>query len=572
MTLRVWILIIFIVLSILAINPNPYAKGIIIKSVQSGSLAEQQGITKGLQIISISHKTVETLADYSNEVKQLENKPLEIEVKTDKNTVRYNITNDIGFYYDDNLTILSSAHPELQQNSKLLEINSIEIKDRNQLNKLIEELIPQKTVIIGTNAGEFAYLAKGPPEITVEKAKTTNIVKGLELEGGTRVLIRPVSDDEITSQEVEDLKQILERRLNVFGISDINLRSATDLAGNRFIVIEIAGATREEVQNLISKQGKFEAKIDDEVVFIGGNKDIPFVCRNDGSCSGITTCNQLSDIWQCQFDFTIRLSQDAAKRHATITNKLDINTTEFGNQVLSKTLDLYLDGKLVDSLQIAASLKGQEATSISISGPGFGSTQQAAFEDATQNMNELQTLLITGSLPLEIKIEKLDSISPLLGQNFIKNAFLVGFLAIIIVSLIAFIRYRKLRIIIPMMITSLSEIIIILGFAALAKWNLDVVSIAGIIATVGTGVDHQIVITDEILRSKEGYYNLKQKIKRAFFIIMAAYATTVVAMIPLWSAGAGLIRGFAFITIIGVTIGVFITRPAYASLMEKLFK
>ena len=41
-------------------------------------------------------------------------------------------------------------------------------------------------------------------------------------------------------------------------------------------------------------------------------------------------------------------------------------------------------------------------------------------------------------------------------------------------------------------------------------------------------------------------------------------------MIPLFNAGAGLVRGFAITTIIGVSIGVFITRPAFSSLMEKI--
>jgi len=37
-------------------------------------------------------------------------------------------------------------------------------------------------------------------------------------------------------------------------------------------------------------------------------------------------------------------------------------------------------------------------------------------------------------------------------------------------------------------------------------------------------------------------------------------------------AGAGLIKGFALTTIAGVTIGVFITRPAFAAMIEKLLK
>ena len=49
---------------------------------------------------------------------------------------------------------------------------------------------------------------------------------------------------------------------------------------------------------------------------------------------------------------------------------------------------------------------------------------------------------------------------------------------------------------------------------------------------------------------------------------MLAYATIFVAMLPLVFAGAGLLKGFAITTLIGVTIGVFITRPAYSKFVE----
>ena len=97
--------------------------------------------------------------------------------------------------------------------------------------------------------------------------------------------------------------------------------------------------------------------------------------------------------------------------------------------------------------------------------------------------------------------------------------------------------------------------------------------VAGIIIAIGTGIDHQIIITDETLKGDiEEIYDWKKRIKNAFFIIMGAFFTTLVAMILLYIAGAGLLRGFAVTTIIGALIGVFITRPAYASVIEILLK
>ena len=60
--------------------------------------------------------------------------------------------------------------------------------------------------------------------------------------------------------------------------------------------------------------------------------------------------------------------------------------------------------------------------------------------------------------------------------------------------------------------------------------------------------------------------------KKAFFIVFAAYFTTVGSMLPLLFAGAGLLKGFAITTILGITIGVMITRPAYAHIIEIILE
>ena len=129
-----------------------------------------------------------------------------------------------------------------------------------------------------------------------------------------------------------------------------------------------------------------------------------------------------------------------------------------------------------------------------------------------------------------------------------------------------------MKIVIPIMITVFSEIFLVLGLAALLKQSLDLAAIAGIIAAVGTGVNDQIVITDEILFGERADVNVKQKIKKAFFVILAAFATIVAAMIPLLWAGAGLLTGFAVTTLAGVFVGVLITRPAFAAAIRVLME
>ena len=84
------------------------------------------------------------------------------------------------------------------------------------------------------------------------------------------------------------------------------------------------------------------------------------------------------------------------------------------------------------------------------------------------------------------------------------------------------------------------------------------------------------MITDETLRRRKGarekVVSVTEQIARAFFIIFTAAATTIAAMIPLLAIGAGMLKGFAFTTIMGVLLGVFIARPAFAAIIEFLLK
>ena len=213
-------------------------------------------------------------------------------------------------------------------------------------------------------------------------------------------------------------------------------------------------------------------------------------------------------------------------------------------------------------------MKGTVTTQISISGSGTGADQSEAYDAANVNMHKLQTILITGSLPYELEIIKLDTISPLLGKEFIRSILFAGLAAILAVALVIFIRYKNFKSSMALLMTVFSEIIIILGIASFIEWNLDLLSIAGILATIGTGIDSQIIILDES-KQKESL-SLKQKLKRAFSIILGAYFTAVVALLPLLWAGAGLLKGFAITTMIGVTVGVLITRPAFSDMIKGI--
>ncbi|MBN1377314.1 hypothetical protein JW949_03225 [Candidatus Woesearchaeota archaeon] len=463
-------------------------------------------------------------------------------------------------------------NPESRASPTSLEIiekiNNIPVNNLDDYYTVVSRFNVNQSFILTTNKGNYRITVMGEDEkplgLNVKEVATSNIRKGLDLEGGTRVLLKP--EEKVSVDDLDIVVENIKRRLNVYGLADVNVKTLKDLEGNSFVLVEISGAQDEELKELLAKQGKFEAKIGNETVFKGGN-DITYVCRS-ADCSGITSqgCVETTNGYVCEFRFSISLTPEAAQRQAEATKDLEIF-----DGYLSQNLSLFLDDELVDELRISSGLKGKAETEISISGSGVGGTYEEAALNTLDNMKRLQTILITGSLPVKLEIINTETLSPLLGEDFLKNVLFIGVLALVSVIIVITLRYRKLIIALPIALTMVSEVIIILGVASMISWNLDLVAIAGIIIAVGTGVDDLIIITDETLNEKtEIYNNWKEKLKKAFFIIMAAYFTTLVAMLPLWFAGAGLLKGFALTTIIGISAGVLISRPAFGRMIEIL--
>jgi len=510
-TLKIWILIAFVIFSLIAIfsiPPTFMQQGVLVKSVEQNSSLLEHGLKAGDIITSINNQKIKNITDYS---------------------IAMSIFSD-------------------NQTRKL----EIKTKDKDIVDLFGPDVINQ---------------------LTVDIIPKTRIKTGLDIQGGARALVT-TQNQTITDSQLDDLIAISQQRLNLYGLSDVQLRKVSDLSGNKYMLVEIAGSNPSDLEGLIAQQGKFEAKIGNITVFSGGSKDITYVGRT-GQDAGISECFDVASGAVCNFRFVIYLSEEAATRQADATANMSLNLST-GGKYLEKPLDLYLDEQLLDSLSIGADLKGKVATQIQISGSGSGLTQKEAYDTAKLNMKKLQTILVTGSLPFKLQIVKTDKISPVLGEQFTKAIMIGGLFAILGVSIIIFLRYRKIKISLALLLVSFSEVIIILGIAALIKWNLDLPSIAGIIATIGTGVDSQIMILDESRFKTE---SLKKRIENAIKIIFTAFATAAVSLIPLTgvlgfmgisAAGAGLLKGFAITTLIGITAGVFITRPAFADIIKQV--
>ena len=79
-------------------------------------------------------------------------------------------------------------------------------------------------------------------------------------------------------------------------------------------------------------------------------------------------------------------------------------------------------------------------------------------------------------------------------------------------------------------------------------------------------------MADEVLSGsrERSLRDWKDKLKKAFFVIFTSKAVAAASLIPLLFAGAGLVKGFALTSLVGIVVGVFITRPAFAVILERL--
>lgn len=453
----------------------------------------------------------------------------------------------------------------------------------------------------------------------IAEKRSSSIRFGLDVEGGILAVVSPV--DNVSDEVMYDIRSILEKRMSSLRESSFQIVKYED---KRFIQIQIAGGTESDLKKIINTTGIFEAKVplpvdmrngtgilkygpsEDwlnvktagnasievmgnvlrenqsfvyknvtfEVWNVSGNRaDIAaMVYRNDGARKDIVKVYidpQHSFVQSSGYDyynwrFDVDVSADASQVFYNSIRNMNIKYAGTEPYLESK-IYLYLDGKEVNNLSIGATLKNKPVLTATVS--GSSPTKEKALEEKRL----LQTVLQSGALPSELKIESMQTISPKLGQNFLNYIAIAFIVAILVVSLIIFIRYRHVEISFLVVATCLSEIIIILGSSVVIGWTLDLAAFAGIIAVIGTGVDQQVMIVDEILVGEKSA-SLKAKIKRAFFLIFGTAGTVLAAMFPLMILGFGMLRGFALTTSLGVLIAIFITRPAFTVIVEKIIK
>lgn len=389
-------------------------------------------------------------------------------------------------------------------------------------------------------------------QLEIRKYYPEDELKEIFAESGAKI----VSYQQGVSKETaDDIKRILEDKVNNLGTQDAKLNiisSLNDIA--TYIRIELAGADINSAQDLVSSQGKFEIRIvtsgnESEHVLFGDS--VTSVSRPSQNPPG-------SQNWGVGFtldDTGAQAFRDAAIKYGAVADPQN------------HYLVMLLDGEEVYSAPLSPDLARQLST-------GTVRDLSASTGSGKEALEEAQILEIhlrAGALPVDVSIAGSGSVTAELGDYFKIVCIVAAILALVAVGISVYIRYKEPSIVLPMILTNLAEIIILLGIARYIQ-QLDFASIAGIIAVIGTGIDQLVIVTDEVLHDgKVPSPNVYMKrFRRALVIITLAASTAIIAMLPLALMDLSTLKGFAIITILGVLVGVLITRPAYGKMIMAI--
>jgi preprotein translocase subunit SecD len=176
-----------------------------------------------------------------------------------------------------------------------------------------------------------------------------------------------------------------------------------------------------------------------------------------------------------------------------------------------------------------------------------------------QSAQDLALVLKAGALPASIKYLEERTVGPSLGADSIREGVRASIGSIIVVMIFLLIYYRLSGVNAVVALTL--NLIILVAFMAYAGAVLTLPGIAGVILTIGMGVDSNVLvferIREELRNGKAPATAVDLGFNRAFLTIIDTHVTTVVSAIFLFLFGTGPVRGFAVTLVIGLIANVF---------------
>jgi preprotein translocase subunit SecD len=189
-----------------------------------------------------------------------------------------------------------------------------------------------------------------------------------------------------------------------------------------------------------------------------------------------------------------------------------------------------------------------------IQSPITGGSGQISGSFTVEQVNNLAILLRSGALPAKLNIVEERTVGPGLGRDSIEAGKMATYVAAIFVVVFMFATYGVFGFIAN--IALIVHVGLILGLMSVLEATMTLPGIAGIVLTIGTAVDSNVLIYERIREEVKAGRSIVSGIQagfdRAFATIVDSNSTMAIAAVILFFLGSGPVRGFAVVFILGI--------------------
>jgi preprotein translocase subunit SecD len=405
------------------------------------------------------------------------------------------------------------------------------------------------------------------PNAIFKKIGATKELKfreGLDLEGGTEITYRADLSSITKEQKTNALNSarvVIERRVNLFGVSEPIVQTAVTNNDSR-IVVQLPGIDINQAKAIIGTTAKLTFW--EEVGTASGKfkSNQPNYPQNLPPGFNLTNLTG-SDLKQSAVGF----NQNNGKPQVllTFTSAGTQKFAEITKRTVGKRLAMVLDNLAIEAPNVNEPIVAGNAE---ISG-GF----------TVETANALSTELNAGALPVPLVPLSESMISPTLGMSSLQKSLFAGAIGFVIIVIFMVILYGKLGV-----VASLALLLYTLFNLAIFKLSsitpygitLTLSGIAGFILSIGMAVDANILIferTKEERRLGKSYVSsIEIGFARAWTSIRDSNISTLITCLVLYNFGTGIVKGFALILAIGVLTSMFSAIVVTRTFLRMVYK
>ena len=247
-------------------------------------------------------------------------------------------------------------------------------------------------------------------------------------------------------------------------------------------------------------------------------------------------------------------------------------TTEAGNRFYNYTQAHTASSATPGSMAIVLDNKVREVAGIQSAIRDSGEITGAFTQ---QQANDLSLMLRTGALPASISYLETRTVGPSLGAASIHQGIVAAIAGMLAVMVFMLIYYRGAGINADLAL--ILNLVILLGFMGYTGSTLTLPGIAGVILTIGMGVDSNVLIferiREELRAGKTAAAAVQQGFAHAWVTIIDTHVTTIVSAMILFLFGSGPVRGFAITLAFGLFANLFtavlVSRVIFDAILQK---